>query len=76
MSVTHLEYPRKSKLYCQGLLAGVNTALDYLYEDQDSPWVYKNTHKGIDHCIALLESLQGYYAEQSELGWPDYYDES
>jgi hypothetical protein len=72
MSVTHLAYPRKSKLYSAGMNDAISMALDHLYEDEDSPWVYKNTHKGIKHCIEILEMLEGYFKEQGDLGWPDW----
>ena len=72
MSVTHLEHPVKSKLYSAGMNAAIAMALDHLYEIDDSPYVYKNTHKGIKHCIDILEMLEGYFKEQDELGWPDY----
>jgi len=75
MSVTYLDYPKRSKLYASGMSAAIAMALDHLYEDEDSPYVYKNTHKGIKHCIEILEMLEGYFQEQQELGWPDY-DES
>ena len=75
MSVTHLTYPRKSKLYTAGMSDAIAMALDHLYEDEDSPYVYKNTHKGIKHCIGILEMLEGYFEEQRELGWPDYDEE-
>jgi hypothetical protein len=75
MTVTQLASPRHSKLYAQGLIDGVDAALDHLYEDQESPWVYKNTHKGIDHCINLLEHFQEYLKEMNNTGWPGYDDD-
>ena len=72
MTVTHIEYPRKSKLYTQGLIDGLAHALDSLYEDDDSPWVYKNRHPGIKHAIELLESITGYYEEMRDSNWADY----
>jgi hypothetical protein len=72
MSVTHLESPRKSKLYTQGMIDGVDRILDDLYEDQDSPFVYKNTHKGIDHCINLLEHYLEWLREMQKTDWADY----
>jgi hypothetical protein len=75
MSVTELVHPVKSKLYSAGMIAAIEMALDHLYEIEDSPYVYKNTHKGIKHCIEIMEMLEGYYKEQSELGWPDFDDE-
>ena len=72
MSVTELQFPRQSKLYTQGLIEGVESALEHLYEDQDSPWVYKNTHKGIDHSINILEHYVAYLREMDATGWPGY----
>jgi hypothetical protein len=72
MTVTNINYPKKSKLYRQGMQDAIAMALDHLYEDEDSPWVYKNTHKGIKHSIEILEMLEGYFKEQEDLGWPDY----
>jgi hypothetical protein len=75
MSVTYLNQPRKSKQYVAGMNHAIEMALDHLYEIEDSPYVYKNTHKGIKHCIEILEMLEGYYKEQGKLGWPDFYED-
>lgn len=75
MSVVYIESPQRSKLYSKGMIAGVACALDHLYEIQDSPYVYKNTHKGITHCIDILEMLEGYFKEMDEAGWPGYDDD-
>ena len=75
MSVVYIDSPRRSKLYSKGMIAGVEIALDHLYEIQDSPYVYKNTHKGINHCNEILEMLEGYFNEMDQAGWPGYDDD-
>ena len=62
---------RTSKLYEQGFIDGIDHVLDMLLDEVDSPWVYKNRHKGIAHCVDMTEGVLGYWQEQKDLGYPD-----
>ena len=72
MSVTNINAGRRaSQQYEQGFIDGIDHVLDMLLDEVDSPYVYKNRHKGIAHCVDMAEGVLGYWQEQKDLGYPD-----